>query len=722
MSDREKSYLSYGLSALAIICATLLRALGAVEPSFLLYVFGLAFSALGFYHAPGPGGAGGKMPPPAAAALLALLGLGQAGCGPVVVVEADEILARLGRGLLGPRAQAEQPSAQSVSITPITSLSGPASGFSYSGASYIVSCSVSGSVTLYPVVHNGTAWEPPYTSYGCALSSTIAPSGSCWFPARQGTGLTWNAYQTGSGSVVSCTAIGSATPVPASRSASSGGGGGTVTSIDCLAGLTCTPDPIVGAGTIAPDFGTAVGQVVQGGVVAAGSCAYPASVTYNAAGQVTGCTAGSAPAVTGLADPTAQVGLSAVNGVATTAMRSDAAPALNQGISPTWSGTHTFSNTITLGAGAGITGSAGAGALSLGSLTGDTTLPTGFISYIGASNKTVSLTTTGASGTITIKSTAGSTLIQAGNVRLQSAAGSDALWITGTSSVSVYAGDFTTPASTVNFSWGSSTGNFTFPKGAISWTGATDKSIALAASGAAGTALLSTSGTGAHITIRAFGSSSFVINDGTTGVVLRRNGSTQLDVGNTSSSAVTLGANVSLNGAAGSGGLSLGSMTGDTTLPTGAVSWTGAFGKAVALTASGAAISLTGGGAASLSINTSWNLLGDSGGTGTLSASNGVRIMDGTATALLVGVGSTSGTAGIVTIAPSTSPPAGGSTSARFRLGSSSTFGVYFGSGAPTVSAGKGSLYLRTDGSGTSDRMYVNTDGSTGWTAVTTAT
>jgi Periplasmic copper-binding protein (NosD) len=33
-----------------------------------------------------------------------------------------------------------------------------------------------------------------------------------------------------------------------------GGGGGTVTSVDCLAGLTCAPgDPIVGAGTIAPD-------------------------------------------------------------------------------------------------------------------------------------------------------------------------------------------------------------------------------------------------------------------------------------------------------------------------------------------------------------------------------------------------------------------------------------------------------------------------------------
>lgn len=47
--------------------------------------------------------------------------------------------------------------------------------------------------------------------------------------------------------------------------------------------------------------------------------------------------------------------------------------------------------------------------------------------------------------------------------------------------------------------------------------------------------------------------------------------------------------------------------------------------------------------------------------------------------------------------------------------------GIYFGSGAPTVAAGKGSLYLRSDGSGTADRAYINTNGSTTWTALTTA-
>ena len=43
------------------------------------------------------------------------------------------------------------------------------------------------------------------------------------------------------------------------------------------------------------------------------------------------------------ADPTASVGIATVNGVASTFMRSDAAPKISQGIAPTWTGIHTFS-------------------------------------------------------------------------------------------------------------------------------------------------------------------------------------------------------------------------------------------------------------------------------------------------------------------------------------------------------------------------------------------
>ena len=46
--------------------------------------------------------------------------------------------------------------------------------------------------------------------------------------------------------------------------------------------------------------------------------------------------------------------------------------------------------------------------------------------------------------------------------------------------------------------------------------------------------------------------------------------------------------------------------------------------------------------------------------------------------------------------------------------------GLYFGSGAPTISAIKGSLYLNTTGTTTATRLYVN-NGTTTWVAVTTA-
>ena len=70
---------------------------------------------------------------------------------------------------------------------------------------------------------------------------------------------------------------------------------------------------------------------------------------------------------------------------------------------------------------------------------------------------------------------------------------------------------------------------------------------------------------------------------------------------------------------------------------------------------------------------------------------------------------------------PTTQATAGGTTGDGLKIGIDTNFGIFFGQGAPTLSAYKGSLYLRTDGSTTNDRMYVNTNGSTTWTAVTTA-
>jgi len=76
---------------------------------------------------------------------------------------------------------------------------------------------------------------------------------------------------------------------------------------------------------------------------------------------------------------------------------------------------------------------------------------------------------------------------------------------------------------------------------------------------------------------------------------------------------------------------------------------------------------------------------------------------------------------GILHVANAVATPAGGSTAIRLVFGTTAGFGIYVGSGAPTVSAAQGSIYLRSNGSSTSTRCYVNTDGGTTWTNFVTA-
>jgi hypothetical protein len=65
-----------------------------------------------------------------------------------------------------------------------------------------------------------------------------------------------------------------------------------------------------------------------------------------------------------------------------------------------------------------------------------------------------------------------------------------------------------------------------------------------------------------------------------------------------------------------------------------------------------------------------------------------------------------------------TAPAAGGMSAVL--MSSTANLGVFVGSGAPTVTAAQGSLYLRTDGTTTNDRIYVR--GASAWIAITTAT
>jgi hypothetical protein len=76
---------------------------------------------------------------------------------------------------------------------------------------------------------------------------------------------------------------------------------------------------------------------------------------------------------------------------------------------------------------------------------------------------------------------------------------------------------------------------------------------------------------------------------------------------------------------------------------------------------------------------------------------------------------------GAATILSGTAIPVGGTAGGGYKMSSTTNLGIFFGSGAPTLNAAQGSLYLRTDGSTTSTRLYVNTNGTNGWTSVTTA-
>lgn len=100
----------------------------------------------------------------------------------------------------------------------------------------------------------------------------------------------------------------------------------------------------------------------------------------------------------GFANPSASVGLSAVNGVATTAMRSDAAPQLSQAISPTMTGNWSF--TPAAGNAVSITNVAGSLALSvIGNSAGTAVIRLDTQATTGAQTATFTATNKPGSGT-----------------------------------------------------------------------------------------------------------------------------------------------------------------------------------------------------------------------------------------------------------------------------------------------------------------------------------
>ena len=103
--------------------------------------------------------------------------------------------------------------------------------------------------------------------------------------------------------------------------------------------------------------------------------------------------------------------------------------------------------------------------------------------------------------------------------------------------------------------------------------------------------------------------------------------------------------------------------------------------------------------------------------SGPVTSTNGfIGALTGPVTATTVTAASVSAT-GNLTADSGTAPAAGGMSAVQ--ISSTANFGIFVGSGAPTVTAAQGSLYLRTDGTTTNDRIYVR--GSAAWIAITTA-
>lgn len=128
-----------------------------------------------------------------------------------------------------------------------------------------------------------------------------------------------------------------------------GGGSGTVTSVGLTAPsvFSVSGSPVTTAGTIGVTFAT--GQTQNQFLATPDGASGAIGLRSIVAGDLP------AGVPTAAANPTGTIGLTAVNGVATTFLRSDGAPALSQAIVPTWTGTHTFSAQIidTVNAGSG---------------------------------------------------------------------------------------------------------------------------------------------------------------------------------------------------------------------------------------------------------------------------------------------------------------------------------------------------------------------------------
>lgn len=72
------------------------------------------------------------------------------------------------------------------------------------------------------------------------------------------------------------------------------------------------------------------------------------------------------------------------------------------------------------------------------------------------------------------------------------------------------------------------------------------------------------------------------------------------------------------------------------------------------------------------------------------------------------------------TVTAKNATASGATATAGLTMGSAGV-GIYFGTGNPSFSAAQGSLYIRTDASSTTSRLWINTTGSTSWAFFTSS-
>ena len=133
-------------------------------------------------------------------------------------------------------------------------------------------------------------------------------------------------------------------------------------------------------------------------------------------------------------------------------------------------------------------------------------------------------------------------------------------------------------------------------------------------------------------------------------------------------------------------------------------------------------VTITGGAAASP--GTALTIVGVStavnGVTITNSATGSAPVIASTGTDANIGLQLNAKGTGATVINAGVALPAAGSVASGVQIGAN-LLGLFVGSGAPTFTAPQGSIYLRSDGSSTSTRAYINTNGAGTWTNVTTA-